>query len=186
MTEQNPPAEPSPSGEWAVPEQPAEPSDAPPPVAPRRNWRRPLGAAALVTGGVVLGAGAAVLISSAGGDGDGHGVAAAGARAGYPGAPGVAGVAGEQQVQGTVSAVGTSSITVSTSSGKSTYSVSSSTQIIRNGSAATLDQINVGDPVVVHLIPSSSGQQVERIIAGTMTEPGGAGGPNDDREGGHH
>jgi hypothetical protein len=196
MTEQNPPAEPQPDPDehWVVPEQPAEPSEAappapaaPPPAAPsRRNWRRPLVGAGLVAAGVVLGAGAAVLISHSTSDSTGHGIAAGappGARGGYPGAPGVA---DEQHVQGTLSAVGTTSITVSTASGKTTYPVSSSTQIIRNGAPATLDQLKVGDPVVVHVIPSSNGRQVERIIAGTMPMPDGPGGFDDNnRDGGH-
>ena len=137
--------------------------------ARRRNWRKPLVAAALVAAGVVVGVGATLLIDHGTGSRSGHGVAAAGLPDGRGGFPG--GVPGEQRVRGTVSAVNASSITVSTASGKSTYTVSSSAQIIRNGSVVTLGQLQVGDPVEVHVVPSAGGRQVERIIAGTLPAP---------------
>jgi hypothetical protein len=92
------------------------------------------------------------------------------------------GVAGEQHVTGTLTAVGTSTVTVRSSSGTTTYPVTSSTQIVRNGAAATLSQLKVGDPVVVHVLPSRSGTKtLERIFAGSnlpAEDPGQGGGPH--------
>jgi hypothetical protein len=92
------------------------------------------------------------------------------------GAPG--GMAGEEHVQGTVAGVSGSTLKVTTGSGTTSYTVSSSTQVLRNGQTATLSQLKTGDPVVVHVITSNGSTFVERVIAGTMTQgfPGGPGG----------
>jgi hypothetical protein len=92
-----------------------------------------------------------------------------GAGQGGPGG-GFGGVDGEQRIFGTISAVGSSSITLATSSGTQTYPVTSSTEIAQDGAQASLSDLTKGEVVLVHLIPSSSGSSdfvVERIIAGT-------------------
>jgi hypothetical protein len=44
--------------------------------------------------------------------------------------------------------------------------VDASSQIVRNGQVATLAAVRVGDPVLVHVYPSSSGRlTVERLFA---------------------
>jgi uncharacterized protein DUF5666 len=88
------------------------------------------------------------------------------------------GVAGEQHVQGAVTATTASTITVTSGSGTATYAVDATTQIVRNGRNATLADLKVGDPVVVHVYPSSSGELlVERILAGTTPAGPGFDGP---------
>jgi hypothetical protein len=94
---------------------------------------------------------------------------------GFRGRGGGGGLAGEQRLSGTLTAVGGSSVTVKTSSGTATYTVTSTTEIVRDGAAATLGQLQVGDPVFVHVYPASSGGAlvVERLFAGTTTGFGG-------------
>jgi hypothetical protein len=104
----------------------------------------------------------------------------AGGPRGSTGAPGGfgGGVAGEQHVQGTVTATSDGSVTVKSSSGTATYQVNATTEIVRNGQSATLADIQVGDPVFVHVYPSSSGEMlVERLFAGSSATDPGPGGP---------
>jgi hypothetical protein len=109
--------------------------------------------------------------------------------AGAPGA-GFGGRAGEQHIAGTLTAVGSSSVTVQSSSGTATYTVDAGTQIVRDGAPATLSQLRAGDAVFLHVYPASSGGRlhVERIFAGQLPS-GGFGGPggfghDGDRDGG--
>lgn len=88
------------------------------------------------------------------------------------GSPG-GGFADEQHVTGTLAGVGASSITVRTASGTQTYTVTSSTDVQRNGSRVPLSALKVGDPVVVHVYPSGSTTVVERVLAGTVPAFGG-------------
>lgn len=78
------------------------------------------------------------------------------------------GLAGEQRLSGTLVSVGSSTVTVRTSSGTATYLVTSSTQIIRNGQVVGLSALQAGDPVFVHVYSSgtSSKLTVERLFAG--------------------
>jgi hypothetical protein len=102
---------------------------------------------------------------------DGTGTVPQGPGGGFGGGPG--GVDGEQRIVGTLTGVGDSSITVTTSSGEQTYQVSDATEIAKDGAQASLSDLSTGETVLVHLIPSSSGSTaasdlvVERIIAGT-------------------
>jgi hypothetical protein len=106
----------------------------------------------------------------------GSGTFQGGPMGGFGGPPGMGGgMAGEEHVQGTVAGVSGSTLRVTTSSGTKSYTVGSSTQVIRNGQAATLSQLASGDPVVVHVITSNGSTFVERVIAGTLTQ-GGPGG----------
>jgi len=98
------------------------------------------------------------------------------------------GLAGEQHIQGTLTAKAASTITVQSASGTATYTVDSTTEILRNGQAATLAAVQVGDPVVVHVYPSGGQMLVERLLAGTSASDGGRfgprGGPDDGPGGG--
>lgn len=106
---------------------------------------------------------------------------------GFAGGSGGAGqIAGETRVAGTLSAVGSSSITVkvgSTGDGTTiTIPVNGTTEILRNGATAKLANLKTGEQVFVHVIPSGSSTVAERIFAGTI---GGAGfgGPPSDQQG---
>jgi hypothetical protein len=92
------------------------------------------------------------------------------------------GVTGEQHIQGTVTAKTTTSVTVKTASGTTTYPVTSTTQIVRDGQTVTMSAIKVGDAVLLHVLPATAGngKVVERLLAGTSaieTGPGGFGIP---------
>jgi hypothetical protein len=77
------------------------------------------------------------------------------------------GLDGEQRLSGTIAAIGSSSITVATSSGKSTYAVTGTTDIRRDGQTVALSALNDGETVLVHVYPSGSSYAAERILAGT-------------------
>jgi hypothetical protein len=92
---------------------------------------------------------------------------------GTGGGPG--GLAGEQHISGTVTAVGSSSVTVKSSSGTATYAVTSSSEIVRNGQAVSLTAIKAGDAAFVHVYPSNGTMTVERLFAGTNASAAQAG-----------
>jgi hypothetical protein len=155
----------------------------PPPGATAGNApARPAGAVALALAAMLVGGGIVFAM-------DRHATASAGnapaAVAGPNGlgdglaAPGGTGgpVAGEDHVQGMVSAKTATTVTVKSASGTATYTVNGSTQIVRDGQTATLAAVQVGDPVLVHVYPSSSGQLlVERLFARSSASDGGPGG----------
>jgi hypothetical protein len=88
---------------------------------------------------------------------------------GAPGQGGFGGgVDGEQHLTGTLVSVGSSTVTVRTTSGTATYLVTSSTEIVRNGQVVALSSLKAGDPVLVHVYPSGSSSRltVERLFAG--------------------
>ena len=96
---------------------------------------------------------------------------------GAPTGAGRGGVDGEQRVQGTVTAKTATTITVRTSGGTTaTYAVNATSELVRNGRRATLADIQVGDPVFLHALPSSvSGQLlVARLFAGGSSNRPGA------------
>jgi hypothetical protein len=102
---------------------------------------------------------------------------------GGPGA-GRGGIDGEQHVEGTVSATSGSTVTVTVTDGTTaTYTVTSDTQVVRDGAPASLSDVQVGDAVLVHVLPTTSGghKTAERLFAGTLPAGGfgggGAGGP---------
>ena len=177
------------SDEWVAPPPGSEP-EAPAPTAPRSRWRRYLVPAAVVVAGIAIGAGGALALTGHGGQGSRNtaevGSIESDQRGGNGDGNGAGPVAGERHVQGTISAVGASSVTVRTTSGTTTYTVGSSTQIMRNGAPATLTELKVGDPVEVHVLPASSGgtPQLERILAGALPQGGPGGfGHRDDGDG---
>lgn len=169
-----------PENQWAsLPGEPASAGEAPParsrfgPVAARTV--APALAALLVGGGGVF-----VLDHRSGAFANADGTSAA--AFGFPdgnrdGGGFGGGVSGEERVQGTVTATGASSITIRSSTGATaTYSVNATSQIVRNGSSATLADVRVGDTIFVHLVPSSSGGYVvERLFAGTSATGGDGG-----------
>jgi hypothetical protein len=83
------------------------------------------------------------------------------------------------QTNGTLSAKTSTSVTVKASNGISaTYSVSTSTQIERDGKSATIDDLKVGDKIsVIATSSSASGPlQAVRIGAGTSASLPNVGG----------
>ena len=92
-----------------------------------------------------------------------------------PGGPG-AGVPGGSRAVGTIASVGATSITVRALDGSTTVvTVSSATQIVRNGVPASLAALRSGDQVVARLAPSGTGTVASRIMAGTFARRGGGG-----------
>jgi len=84
---------------------------------------------------------------------------------------------------GTISSVGSASITVKATDGTSTkVPVNGTTQIVRNGAIASLAALRSGDQVLVHVIPSGSSTVAERIFAGTSAT-GRFGGPPPGQQG---
>jgi hypothetical protein len=84
--------------------------------------------------------------------------------------------AGEQHLQGRVTAKTATTVTVESASGTATYTVDGSSQIVRDGQTATLAAIQVGEPVLVHVYPGSSGRLlVERLFAGSSAGDAGPG-----------
>ena len=81
-------------------------------------------------------------------------------------------VAGEEHVTGTITAVGSDTVTVKASDGSTaTYSVTSETQILDDGAAVALSDLAEGTDVLVHVIPADSGDgTAERILAGSSAQ----------------
>ena len=94
---------------------------------------------------------------------------------GFGGPPGGAGLDGEW-VQGTLTALGSSTVTVRTSSGTATYAVTSSSELVRDGRRVSLSGLKTGEPVFLHVYPLNGRTVVERLFAGTPPQ-GGPGGP---------
>ena len=157
-----------------------------------RAMAKPL---ALVAAGLIVGVGAVSAAQAVGGDDSDS--TAVGTRAfdpsgetdgdGFDGHGLPPGFAGEQHLTGTLTAVGDSTVTVESSSGTATYQVVSDTQIVRDGAAAQLSDLEAGNPVLVHVYPASSDSDrmvVERIFAGTLPSSPGLGPDDDDDDGG--
>lgn len=96
------------------------------------------------------------------GDNGADGVAEAQERHG-PGGPG-----GALDLSGTVTAVGTSSVTIKTSAGTTVYSVTTSSDIDKNGES-TLSQLKAGDAVRFS-VTSSTSKQIDKLHAGDETK----------------
>jgi hypothetical protein len=169
---------PIPEDVWEQPPTPAQPE-----AAGAAGYRTAAKTVALVAAGLLVGGGAVFAAVHRSGSSSGSNATAAGSAntaigggtQGFQGGPsGGGGIDGEQRLQGTVTAKTSGSITVKSSSGTATYVVNATTEIVRNGQQATLSAVKVGDPVFVHVYPSSSGQMlVERLFAGTSaTDPG--------------
>jgi len=89
------------------------------------------------------------------------------------GGPGFGGRPGEQHVGGTVTAVGSSTVTVKLADGTTaTYAVIASSDIVKNGARVSLSAIKVGDAVFLHVYPSNGQTVVEHLFAGTTPARG--------------
>jgi hypothetical protein len=74
---------------------------------------------------------------------------------------------GEQHVVGTLTAVNGASLTVATGTGRSTYTIDASTELVKDGQpVSSLSAMSVGDTVVVHVYPANGTDRVERVIDG--------------------
>jgi hypothetical protein len=88
------------------------------------------------------------------------------------GAPGFGGAgpggrAGEQHLNGAVTAVGTSSVTVRLANGSTaTYGVIASSDIVKDGARVSLSAIKPGDAVFLHVYPVNGHLVVEHLFAG--------------------
>jgi hypothetical protein len=163
---------------------PAEPG-----AAGSSPLRKPIAIAAAVCAAVLLAGGALGYLAgrhsgSSASTAAFSGPPGAGGFAGPPngggrGFDGAGGITGEQHIHGTLGAVGGSTITVETSSGSTTYTVTPTTTIIRNGQQTSLSDLKSGERVLVHVYPGTSGKlQIEGIFAGTLPTGGpGFGGP---------
>jgi hypothetical protein len=90
-----------------------------------------------------------------------------------PGGPG-----GTLSSSGTVTAVGTSSVTIQTSSATTTYAVTSSSDIDKNGES-TLSALAVGDAVTFSTVTTNGTTAIDKLHAGNAAldmPPGGPGG----------
>lgn len=192
-----PPQQPEPEEEWLLSPggpAPAAPTDEVgtlPPYgapAPARARKGVLTAVGLVVAGLVAGAVGTFAIGHAregtttlreAGDDQsfiapGGGGAPQGGVDGQGGGPG-RGLTGEQRLQGTLTAVGSSSVTVRTSSGTATYAVTSASELVRNGQRVSLSGLKTGEAVLVHVYPLNGKTVVERLFAGALPQ-GGPGG----------
>ena len=77
---------------------------------------------------------------------------------------GPGGHGGALDLSGTVTAVGTSTVTIKTSSGTTVYSVTAASDIDKNGEA-TLSKLAVGDAVRFS-VTSSTSKQIDKLHAG--------------------
>jgi hypothetical protein len=112
---------------------------------------------------VVSGASAAPNAAGAGvqpGAGGGGGGGGAGASDAHGGG------GGGQKIQGTLTAISASSVTVKSSKGTATYPVTSATEIIRDGVNTTLAQLKVGDPAFLEVRAVGSMKMLALIFAG--------------------
>jgi hypothetical protein len=80
-------------------------------------------------------------------------------------------------MSGTVTAIGSSSVTIKTSSGTTTYAVGSSSDIDKNGEA-TLSSLAVGDAVTFNLESSATTPTINKLHAGNEALDRPAGMPN--------
>ena len=147
---------------------------------PRSHLRRYGPATGLLVAGLVAGALGVTVLDH--GSTTTAGTAAAQQQGHFPGGMrgGMGGgVAGEVRVSGTLTAVGTSGITVEKADGTTaTYTANGTTEVLRDGARSTLSALKTGDAVLVHVIPAPGGGTVaERILAGTSATAPGPGGP---------
>ena len=91
---------------------------------------------------------------------------------GGPGGGGFGGRAGEQHVFGTVTAIGTSSVTVKLTNGSTaTYGVVASSDLVKDGARVSLSAVKPGDAVFLHVYPLNGKTVVEHLLVGTAPPP---------------
>jgi hypothetical protein len=178
MTDRTP--EPYPGNTWVTPPEQSAGEERPGHAAARSGQRRLISAASLAVVSAL--AGGAIGFAVARGTSHGATVAsgasnvassapaapsaAGGVLPGAGGQPGAGGGGHGMDLQGTLTAVGRSTVTVKSAKGTATYSVTGATEIIRNGAHATLAQLKAGDPALVQVMTVGGKQQVGRIFAG--------------------
>jgi hypothetical protein len=90
------------------------------------------------------------------------------------------GLPGEQHIVGTLTAVGSASITVASTGSTATYPIESSTLLVKDGQrVSSLSALKTGDSVVVHVYPENGSTHTEMVIDGVPSGGGGFGGRND-------
>ena len=90
------------------------------------------------------------------------------------------GLPGEQHIVGTLTAVGPSSIAVTSTSGTATYPIQSDTLLVKDGQrVSSLSALKAGDTVVVHVYPLNGSTHTEMVLDGIPTGRGGFGGGHD-------
>ncbi len=87
-----------------------------------------------------------------------------------------AGAGGALALSGTVTAVGTSDVTIKTSTGTTTYAVTSSSDIDKNGEAS-LSSLAVGDAVTFSTVTTNGTTTIDRLHAGSAQLDMPPGGP---------
>jgi hypothetical protein len=193
-----PPQQPQPEDDWllgpAAPQEQVGDAPAHGEPVPARPRGGVLTAAGLVVAGLVAGAVGTLALGHSASDGTTtltnagnqqgfggrlpQGTAPQGGdpRAGFGGGPG-GGLDGEQRLQGTLTAIGSSTVSVRTSSGTATYAVTSSSELVRNGQQVALSGLRTGESVLLHVYPLNGRTVVERLFAGTLPQGGPGGVP---------
>ena len=129
--------------------------------APQRRWGRFGTKAALVAAGVVAGGVLASTLTATAATSSSTATPSTAASA----AAGTCRGGGALSLSGTVTAVGTSSVTIKTSSGTTTYAVSSTSDIDKNGEAS-LSALKVGDAVRFNTSTVSGKVTIDKLHAG--------------------
>jgi hypothetical protein len=101
---------------------------------------------------------------------------------GSQGGQGLGGRDGEVRLVGTLTAVSGAKVTVRSAAGSATYTITSSTRIMRNGSEAQPSDLRAGDVVLVHAFPSSGSDGTLELIYARSTGSG-SGSSSDDSSG---
>jgi hypothetical protein len=91
------------------------------------------------------------------------------------GGRGFAGRDGEVRLVGTLTAVSGVKVTVKSAAGSATYTITSNTRILRNGTEARASDLRAGDVVLVHAFPSSSSDGTLELIYARGTGGGSNG-----------
>jgi hypothetical protein len=101
------------------------------------------------------------------------------------GGQGLTGRDGEVRLVGTLTAVSGEKVTVKSAAGSATYTITSSTRILRNGTESQASDLHAGDVVLVHAFPSSSSDGSLELIYARSTGNGssGSGSSSDDSSG---
>jgi hypothetical protein len=86
---------------------------------------------------------------------------------------------GEIRLVGTLTAVSSSKVTVRSPVGSGTYTIESSTRILRDGAQAEASDLHVGDVALVHAFPSSGTDGVLELIYARSAAGGSGSGSGD-------
>ncbi len=164
----------APSGAYA---QPAPAAASPEAGNTERKRGRLTGAktrlAAMVAAGAIIGGGVALAVEHSSGSSataSSTGISGVGGGGFVPGS-GSAGMGGitptAYRLSGTITAVSGSTVTIKATSGTKTYTVTSSTHLMRSGSSASLSSFQVGDSVVGSTT-TSGGSALNDLVYGMV------------------